>query len=150
MRLRLRTMLVLVVISALGLSLVNARRRSRLVREIGPQDGPYVVMAQRFRGPEAESHARTLAAELRDEHGLKTYLFRTAMSPHRRAILRNSHDETMVMVGDAATLQECRSILSRIKAIAPRCFAGSPAVNPRLRSAHMTMNPLAPETTGLH
>jgi hypothetical protein len=103
------------------------------------ENGPYMVVAHVFRGPDAERHAKALTLELRQDNKLPAYLYR--WSPNGDA----KKGGIVVLVGDAKTPLENELLQKQVRAINPRCLADLP--NPSQRSlarAYRTTNPLLP------
>jgi len=131
------------------------------------QNGPFMVMARTFRGPEAERYALALVKELRAVNHLPAYILRTKDFPHRSNI-RNvpptapayvnksvvqqpektrSYDEAAVLVGDEKTLADSLALLHKVHLIKPKCLGGMPNIfgwREGLASAQRTTNPYVP------
>jgi len=108
------------------------------VPSLQKENGPYLVVARVFRGPDAERRAKALTSELRQENKLPAYLW----SPNGDA----KKGGIAVLVGDAKTPLENESLVKQVKAINPRCLAD--VLNPSQRSlagAYRTRNPLLPD-----
>jgi len=130
-------------------------------------DGPFMVLARTFRGPDAERYALALVKELRKDYGLPAFILRTKDFPGRSNI-RNvppmaaeyvrkaeltepekvrSYDEAAVLVGNEKTLQGSLDLLHRVWKIKPKCLNDIPSIyNWRggLASAVRTTNPYVP------
>lgn len=139
-RFRIRTLLVLVAIAALVLAVADWRSRRSRPRALRSADGPYLILARTFRGPDAEQDALALASELRADHGLPAYLFR--IGPPRSNRVRPWPPGVAVLVGDARSLEEASRLLHRVKAIAPKALADQQGGPARLRRAFITQNPV--------
>src|SRR5262249_50668728 len=131
-------------------------------------NGPFMVLAQVFRGPEAEKMALALCKELREEHRLPAYILRSKEFPMKsyirgtpvqapsetmRAAIKQPeqvriHDEAAVLVGDEKTEQGTENLLHQIKKIHPKCLQAMPQLFPwrtaSLNRAIRTTNPYAP------
>ena len=108
------------------------------VPTLSEASGPYLVNACRFEGPDAESLARVAAKELRDVHGLPSYLLGDK-SPGRKRFV--------VLVGDAKTWTDAQALLARVRKIKPGSLRRFPSwvdgkptvtVNPLLNYADYT------------
>jgi hypothetical protein len=131
-------------------------------------NGPFMVLAQVFRGPEAERMALALCKELRQEHNLPAYILRSKEFPMKsyirgtpvqapsetmKAAIKQPeqvriHDEAAVLVGDEKTLQGTENLLHKVKKIHPKCLQAMPQLFPwRTASLHRairTTNPYVP------
>jgi hypothetical protein len=131
------------------------------------ENGPFMIMAHTFRGPEATRYALALATELQSVHRLKSYIFHLKIQPGGSNI-RNVQptapeyipngdvgspeknriwDEAAVLVGDCATIDEAEKLLKVVKKIKPECLGGLPTIwhhrkGQGLYRAHITANPL--------
>jgi hypothetical protein len=131
------------------------------------QNGPFMVMAKTFRGPDAERWALALVLELRNDHGLPAYILRSRDFPMRSYIrtvpptaLRaqqqahigepektRTYDEAVVLVGDEKTLIDSEKLLHKVKIIKPKCLNGNPSIfhwREGLNTAMRTTNPFVP------
>lgn len=132
------------------------------------ENGPFMVLAQVFRGPDSERMALALCKELREEYGLPAYILRSkefpmksyirgvpvqAPSETRRAAIKQPeqiriHDEAAVLVGNEKTEQGTEELLHKVKKITPKCLAGMPRIFPwrqnNLGRALRTTNPYVP------
>jgi hypothetical protein len=130
-------------------------------------NGPFMVMAKTFRGPDAERWAVALVLELRNDHNLPAYILRTRDFPLRSNI-RNvpptaeqqvrkpyltepekarTHDEAIVLVGDEKTLKGSEVLLHKVKKIKPKCLNANPSIyhwRQGLNTALRTTNPFVP------
>jgi len=129
--------------------------------------GPFMVLAKTFRGPDAERSALALVLELRNEHQLPAYIFRTKDFP-RNSNIRNipptapagvdrarladpervrSFDEAAVLVGNEKTLKGSEALLHKVKKIKPKCIDNLPKMyiwQTGLSKAIRTTNPYVP------
>jgi hypothetical protein len=131
------------------------------------ENGPFMIMAHTFRGPEATRYALALASEIQSVHRLKAYIFHLKIQPGGSNI-RNVQptapdyipngdmgvpekyrifDEAAVLVGDCATLDEAEKLLKVVKKIKPQCLDALPTIwhhrkGQGLFRAHITANPL--------
>jgi hypothetical protein len=131
------------------------------------ENGPFMVLAQVFRGPDAQRMALALCKELRHDYQLPAYILRTkdwpmksnirgvpvqAPSMTTRAAIKQPEkirtlDEAAVLVGDEKTLQATEALLHRVKKIHPVCLEGMPrlfAWRDGLSHALRTTNPMVP------
>lgn len=130
-------------------------------------NGPFMVTARTFRGPQAERFALALVKELRQEYGLPAYILRTKDFPNH-SVMRNvpplapsyvkrpelgqpektrSYDEAAVLVGDCKTLDESEALWHRVKKIKPKCLDEIPTIfgwRHGLSTATRTTNPFVP------
>jgi hypothetical protein len=131
------------------------------------EQGPFMVTAKTFRGPDAERCALALVLELRRDYGLPAYILRIKDFPNRSNI-RNvpptapsyvrtsqltepekvrSYDEATVLVGNAKTLAESEALWLRVKKIKPKCLNEIPNMwghRDGLSKALRTTNPYVP------
>jgi|GEM_PF-1060793 len=130
-------------------------------------NGPFMVMARTFRGPEAERYALALVQELRHEYALPAYILRSKDFPNhsvmrnvpplapegvRRAHLSDpervrSYDEAAVLVGNCKTLDESEALWHRVKKLKPKCLNEIPSIfgwRSGLSTATRTTNPYVP------
>ena len=136
---RVCTLIVPLTVGAAVLFSGSTELRGDDVPSLQKENGPYMVLARTFRGPDAVKFAKALALELRQEYKLPAYLYDWTPKGDDRL------GASVVLVGNAKTLKESESILKQVKAISPRCLADMP--NPGQRSlarAYRTPNPLAP------
>ena len=127
-----------------------------------------MVLAQVFRGPEAERMALALCKELRHDYNLPAYILRSKEFPMRSYIrgtpvqapsetLKSAikqpeqvriHDEAAVLVGDEKTEQGTESLLNQVRKIHPKCMKDMPKLYPwrtaSLARALRTTNPYVP------
>jgi hypothetical protein len=130
-------------------------------------NGPFMVMAKSFRGPDAERFALALALELRNEYGLPAYILRSKDFPMRSNI-RNvpptadvfmkrsqltdpektrTYDEALVLVGNEKTLKGSEQLWHVVKKINPKCLKDMPSIynwRQGLSKALRTTNPYVP------
>jgi hypothetical protein len=127
-------------------------------------DGPFMVNAKVFRGPDCQKMALALVKELRQEYHLPAYIFRIKDLPGRHlvrgippqadtSVVRASvkmpekvrtYDEAAVLVGNAKTMKECEKLHHQVKKIKPRCLDGMSSIFPwkeGLSKATRTTNP---------
>jgi hypothetical protein len=131
------------------------------------EDGPFMVMARVFRGPDAERMALALVKELRNDFGLPAYILRTKDFPGR-SLMRGTpptvpsqvmvpdikmpekirtFDEAAVLVGNEKTLAAQEKLWNKVKKLKPKCLEGvsSPSWwRSGLSSALRTTNPYVP------
>lgn len=131
------------------------------------QNGPFMVLAKVFRGPDSERMALALCKELRQDYKLPAYILRSKEWPMKsnirgvpvqapsmttRAAIKQPeqiriHDEAAVLVGDEKTLQASEVLLHKVKKIKPKCLDGMPklfAWREGLSHALRTTNPYVP------
>jgi hypothetical protein len=101
-------------------------------------NGPFMVLAYTFRGPEAENNAKALAKELKKDHDLPAFLYQApgkAESPNFG-----------VLVGNCKSVRETNELRNRVKKIEPKCLANTPTFQKGkgLSRAMTTTNPLVP------
>lgn len=130
-------------------------------------NGPFMVMAKSFRGPDAERFALALALELRHEYGLPAYILRSKDFPMHSNI-RNvpptadvfmkqaqltdpektrTYDEAVVLVGNEKTLKGSEQLWHVVKKIKPKCLQDMPQIyawRQGLSKALRTTNPYVP------
>lgn len=134
---------------------------------IQKENGPFMVLAYTFRGPDAAKYAQTLVMELRNAERLPAYIFFAKVHPGNSNIrnvqptappfARNgdmappekfrNYDEAAVLVGDCKTIEESKELLHRVKKIRPVCVDSLPTiynwrVGRGLSRAMLTTNPL--------
>jgi hypothetical protein len=129
-----------------------------------PEHGPFMVVAETFRGPEAMKFALALAAELRSGYNLPAYVWQLRIKPFNSNIYgvppvspmtaRNgdvptprAYDEAAVLVGNCPTTNDALKMLKDVKKIHPKCLEASGSLHFRrgagLKYAYYTVNPLA-------
>jgi hypothetical protein len=132
-------------------------------------NGPFMVMAKVFRGPDADRMALALCKELRQDFALPAYILRPKEFPMRSYIRGTpvqapsetmksaikqpekirTLDEAAVLVGDEKTLQGSEELLHKVKKLRPKCLEGIPVLfrwreGGGLARAIRTTNPLIP------
>ncbi len=132
------------------------------------QNGPFMVLAKTFRGPDAARYAQALAMELRSKHQLPAYVWWLRLQPGHSNI-RNvpptapgyiqsgetvqgpervrSYDEAAVLVGDCQTIDESEDLLHTVKKLDSEVLDGTPSLwnwkwRKDLHRAMLTTNPL--------
>lgn len=130
-------------------------------------NGPFMVLAHTFRGPDAAKYAQMLTMELRQVYQLPAYVYYlkmkpgqsnirgvqpTAEEPIRSGVIEGKarlrmYDEAAVLVGDCATTDEAQKLWRDIKKIRPTSLEKLP--NPYvwrvgLKSSMITTNPYQP------
>ncbi|MDR3623079.1 MAG: hypothetical protein P4L85_27245 [Paludisphaera borealis] len=113
-------------------------------------NGPFMVMAKVFRGPDSQKMALALCKELREEYHLPAYILRDKDWPGKhnirgippqadpRAIQGNvkipekfrTYDEAAVLVGDEKTLKASEQLHHKVKKIKPKCLEGMSSIFP--------------------
>jgi hypothetical protein len=132
-------------------------------------NGPFMVLAKVFRGPDAEKMALVLCKELQQDFGLPAYILRSKEFPMKsyirgtpvqapsmtsRAAIKQPEairiqDEAAVLVGDEKTLQGSELLLHKVKKLQPKCLEGMPVLfkwreGGGLSRALRTTNPYVP------
>lgn len=130
-------------------------------------NGPFMVMAKTFRGPECDRLALALAKELRSEYQLPAYVLRKKDFPGGSNIRgippqadtqvaqariaeperTRTHDEATVLVGDEKTQKGADALLHQVKKISPQCLEHVSSMLPwrtGLSRAIRTTNPYVP------
>jgi len=133
------------------------------------ENGPFMVMAYEFKGPEAPRQALALVLELRKQHKLPAYILLPRKYPGRSMIrgvppqtvafvsrddvgfpeIVRTLDDAAVLVGNEKTLKDSANLLKRVKALHPACVDGAPQMwhfrkGQGLSRAMMTTNPFVP------
>ena len=131
------------------------------------ENGPFMVLARVFRGPESQRMALVLCKELRTEYGLPAYIFRKKLYPGGSNIrgvaptvpsqvLKSdlkmperirTYDEAAVLVGNEKTLADQERLWRKVKQIDPTCLQKMSTPFPwrhGLITALRTTNPLVP------
>ena len=131
------------------------------------ENGPFMIMAKVFRGPDAEKMALALCKELRTDFGLPAYILRTKDFPMRsyirgtpptapsvtmKATIKEpervrTHDEAAVLIGNEKTLAATEILLNKVKRLHPKCLKDMPLLFPwrqGLSHALRTTNPYIP------
>jgi hypothetical protein len=136
---------------------------------VQPENGPFMVLAHTFRGPDAARYAQALTIELRNKFKLPAYIFYAKVQPGHSNIrnipptappyVRNgemaapekfrNYDEAAVLVGDCKTIGESNQLLHTVKKLRPACLEALPSIyqwrrNRGLSRALLTTNPLVP------
>jgi hypothetical protein len=133
-------------------------------------NGPFMVLAHTFRGPQAARYAQALAIELRTKHQLPAYVFSLRIQPGHSNI-RNVpptapreiqsdesvtpperfrvYDEAAVLVGDCKTIDDSEKLLYKVKHTHSDVLDGLPSIfswrkGKGLSRAMLTTNPLVP------
>jgi hypothetical protein len=133
------------------------------------ENGPFMVLAYTYRGPDAPRQALALVLELRGQYHLPAYLLLPKKFPGRSNIrgvppmtapfvtkddvnlpeLLRTLDEAAVMVGDLKTTKDAFDLMHQIKKLHPVCIDGAPSPYPwrkkqGLSRAMTTTNPFVP------
>lgn len=110
------------------------------------ENGPFMVLAKTFRGPESEKMALALAKELKGKYNLPAYILRSKDFPGKSNIQGipptadplvtqanvsvpekyRTYDEAAVLVGNLKTLKDQEVLLHQVKKIKPDCLNGMP------------------------
>lgn len=131
------------------------------------QQGPFMVCAHTFRGPEATRYAHALVLELRNSFQLPAYIFHLKIQPggsniHNVQPTAPNHipngevappekyrvfDEAAVLVGNSPTLDDAEKVLHRVKKLKPKTVDALPSIwghrkGQGLYRAYITANPL--------
>ncbi len=152
----------------------NQTPQAKVVLPTGPiepylltkANGPFMVLAHTFRGPEAPRVAMALTQELRDKFHLPAYIWYMKVQPGRSNIrgvppTADNHlvgaekaiahprnfDEAAVLVGDCKSLEESLKLLHDVKKLHPVTLDGVPHIldirkGKGLSRAMMTTNPM--------
>jgi hypothetical protein len=131
------------------------------------ENGPFMVTAKSFRGPDAERFALALVLELRRDYGLPAYILRYKDIP-QHSLIRDipptaptaqnrphvglpekyrTYDEAIVLIGNEKTVKDRDVLLHKVKKIRPQCLNGLPKLYPwreGLDKATGTTNPFVP------
>jgi hypothetical protein len=133
------------------------------------ENGPFMVLAKVFRGPDSEKMALALCKELRQDFNLPAYILRSKEFPMKSYIRGTPvqapsvttksaikqpeqiriHDEAAVLVGNEKTLQGSEELLHEVKKLNPKCLEGMPVLfrwreGGGLHRAIRTTNPYVP------
>jgi len=131
------------------------------------ENGPFMVLAKVFRGPDSQKLALALAKELREEYGLPAYILRSKDWPGRSNIRGvpptadpqvvqanittpekiRTYDEAAVLVGNEKTEAGSVALHHKVKKIRPKCLDGISSIFPwreGLSKAIRTTNPYIP------
>ncbi len=134
---------------------------------LSKDDGPFMVTARVFKGPDAEKLALLLVKELRNAFGLPAYILRKKDYPGGSMIRGvpptvpsevkfpnvkmpekiRTLDEAIVLVGNAKTLAEQEKLWRSVKKLKPKCLEAMSSPYPwrtGLSSALRTTNPYVP------
>ena len=133
----LRMILSWMTILACILLVFSASSRCDDLPELTKNDGPYMVLAYRFRGPDAEQSARALANELNKDHDLPSFV---SSPPGKNGSLQFD-----VLVGNCKTNKEAFYLCKKVKKIKAKCLNDDPkrTKGSGLSRAMTTTNPLA-------
>ncbi len=133
------------------------------------ENGPFMVLAYSFRGPDAPRQALALVLELRTKYKLPAYILLPKKFPGRSIIrgvppqapqfamrddvglpeLIRTLDEAAVMVGNEKTTKDAFDLMHKVKKLHPECIDGVPQKwhvrkGKGLSRAISTSNPLVP------
>ena len=133
------------------------------------QNGPFMVLAYSFRGPDAPRQALALVLELRKDYHLPAYILLPKKFPGKSMIrgvppqapafamkddvglpeLIRTLDEAAVLVGDEKTTKDAFDLMHKVKKIHPVCIDGMPQMwhirkGQGLSRAMTTTNPFVP------
>jgi hypothetical protein len=133
------------------------------------ENGPFMVLAYSFRGPDAPRQALALVLELREKYHLPAYILLPKKFPGRSMIrgvppqapqfatrddvgvpeILRTLDEAAVMVGNEKTTKDSFDLMNKIKKLHPECIDGVPQMwhvrkGKGLSRALATANPLVP------
>ncbi len=131
------------------------------------ENGPFMIMAHTFRGPDASRYALALVLELQQHFRLPAYIFHLKIQPGHSNIrgvqptapsyVANADiaapekyrvfDEAAVLVGNCKTMDEAEKLLTTVKKLKPRTLEGLPTIwghrkGQGLSRAYLTANPL--------
>lgn len=132
-------------------------------------NGPFMVLAHSFRGPDAPRQALALVLELRTTYKLPAYILLPKKFPGKSNIrgvppqapqfalkddvglpeLIRTLDEAAVLVGDEKTVKDATDLMHKIKKLHPVCIDGQPEMwhfrkGQGLSRATRTTNPFVP------
>lgn len=133
--------MAIVAIAGLLTFFVEMKRRWDRPPHLRAGNGPFLVLARVFRGPEAEAFAERLATELRSEHALPAYLHQMPSRPSRAGSRGPGVGGVAVFVGDAPSIDEAERLMIRLKRIRPKSLGDMPGMEATLRRAVVTQNP---------
>ena len=133
------------------------------------ENGPFMVLAYSFKGPDAPRQALALVLELRNKEHLPAYILLPKKFPGKSNIrgvppqapvfamrddvglpeLIRTLDEAAVLVGDEKTVKDATDLMKRVKKLHPVCIDGQPQMwqvrhGIGLSRAIRTTNPLVP------
>ena len=136
---------------------------------LSKENGPFMVLAYSFRGPNAPRQALALVLELRTQFKLPAYILLPKKYPGRSMIrgvppqaskfalkddvglpeLIRTLDEAAVMVGNEKTTKDAFDLMKKVKRIHPVCIDGMPQMwhfrkGEGLSRAIQTTNPFVP------
>ncbi len=132
-------------------------------------NGPFMVLAYTFHGPQSVRYAQALAIELRQKDHLPAYIFFLRIQPGHSNIrnvpptatpeIQNDeslkgperyreYDEAAVLVGDCKTIDDAKQLLHSVKKMHPTTVDGLPSIwkirmGKGLSRATLTTNPMA-------
>jgi hypothetical protein len=132
-------------------------------------NGPFMVLAYTFRGPDAPRQALALVLELRNQYKLPAYILLPKKFPGKSNIrgvppqapqfalkddvglpeLIRALDEAAVLVGDEKTVKDATDLMKTVKKLHPLCIDGQPQMwhvrkGQGLSRATRTTNPFVP------
>jgi hypothetical protein len=122
-RLRYFAMMAIVVAVSSGVS------RGDEIHRLNQDNGPFMVLAYSFRGPDAEVQANTLLAVLDVDHKLPAY------------VLEKAPETFEVYVGNCQTNREAFDLMKRVRKIQPQNLPRGKGKG--LSRAIVSKNPLA-------
>jgi hypothetical protein len=133
------------------------------------ENGPFMVLAYTYRGPDAPRQALSLVLELRGKYHLPAYILLPKKFPGRSVVrgvppqtppfvqkddvgmpeILRTLDEAAVMVGDEKTTKDAFDLMHKIKKLHPVCIDGQPQPfhwrkGQGLSRAMTTTNPFVP------
>ena len=133
------------------------------------ENGPFMVLAYTFRGPQAPRQALALTLELRNKFRLPAYILLPKKFPSKSNIrgvppqaaqfatrddvgvpeIYRTLDEAAVMVGDEKTIKDSNVLMHKVKKLHPDCIDGVQEMwkwrtGKGLTRATMTTNPFVP------
>ena len=136
---------------------------------LGVENGPFMVLAYTYRGPDAPRQALALVLELRNKYKLPAYILLTRKFPGKSMIrgvppetpifatrdnvgvpeIYRTLDEAAVLVGNEKTVKDSTALLKQVKAIHPVAVDGAPQMwhfrkGQGLSRAIRTTNPFIP------
>jgi len=134
---------------------------------LSKENGPFMVLARVFRGPDAERMALALVKELRNDFRLPAYILRRkdypggslirgtpptvpsqVMAPNIKMPEKiRTLDEAAVLVGNEKTLADSEKLWREVKKLKPKCLAGMSSPywwREGLSKAIRTTNPYVP------
>ena len=112
------------------------------------ENGPFMVLAYTFTGPDAAKYAQVLTMELRQRFKLPAYIWFARVQPNRSNIYgiqptapsfaRNGdmapperyrmYDQAAVLVGNCKTIDETTKLLVQVKKLKPECLTKLPTI----------------------